>query len=100
MARNLAHRCAECGFESLQWHGQCPGCEAWNTLIEERLPSARASARARARPAGRGAVGSVAGTRAGASIRLVPPRLGDVGATPLARLSTGIGEFDRVLGGG
>jgi DNA repair protein RadA/Sms len=100
MARNLTHRCAECGFESLQWHGQCPGCEAWNTLIEERVPSARASARARARPAGRGAVGSVAGTRAGASIRLVPPQLGDVGATPLARLSTGIGEFDRVLGGG
>ncbi len=87
MRRTTVHVCSQCGFQSAQWHGQCPGCEAWNTLVEERLPTASAEGRKR----GKGSVGKVA---------QVPRPLADVGAAPVARLSTGIGELDRVLGGG
>jgi DNA repair protein RadA/Sms len=100
MPRTTIHVCSECGAQSAQWHGQCPGCEAWNTLVEERLPSAETgggkkgsrAARAAARSGGRhlSAVGSTSG----------PRPLKDVGAAPIARLSSGIGELDRVLGGG
>jgi DNA repair protein RadA/Sms len=84
------HVCSECGFQTAKWHGQCPGCEAWNTLIEERAPAS-------------GAAGRSLGRGAGARDRAptpVPRPLGEVGAAPVARLSTGIGELDRVLGGG
>ncbi|MGC2375090.1 MAG: hypothetical protein WA484_14550, partial [Solirubrobacteraceae bacterium] len=37
MARaQTVHICSQCGLQSGQWHGQCPGCGAWNTLVEER----------------------------------------------------------------
>ena len=42
MARGTIQICSECGFQTAQWLGQCPGCEAWNTLVEERIPTARA----------------------------------------------------------
>jgi DNA repair protein RadA/Sms len=80
--------CSECGFQSAQWHGQCPGCEAWNTLVEERPAATRQGAR--------GASG--AGRARTTTVRSTP--LSEVGARPVARLSTGIGELDRVLGGG
>ncbi|MBI4424594.1 MAG: hypothetical protein HY554_12750, partial [Elusimicrobia bacterium] len=31
------HRCQQCGFSSPKWQGQCPGCQAWNTLVEEAV---------------------------------------------------------------
>jgi DNA repair protein RadA/Sms len=86
------HVCSQCGAQSAQWHGQCPGCEAWNTLVEERGPAGGAggrSARSSARRGGEGARRSVA-----------PRPLAEVGAAPVERLSTGVGELDRVLGGG
>jgi DNA repair protein RadA/Sms len=87
----IVYACAECGTQSAQWHGQCPGCEAWNTLVEERVE--------RTAPAGRRAGRAVTG--AGASgARAAPLRLAEVAATAVERLSTGIGELDRVLGGG
>jgi len=93
MARDTVHGCTQCGFQSPQWHGQCPGCGAWNTLVEEALPSARTgSARVRARG------GAARGARAAAKQR--PRALADVGAAAAERLATGIGELDRVLGGG
>jgi DNA repair protein RadA/Sms len=70
--------CSACGTESAKWHGQCPGCGAWNTLAEE----ARGTAKGGSRPAAK------------------PVRLADVRAERHARLSTGIGELDRILGGG
>src|SRR5450631_2493153 len=96
MARTTVHVCSQCGVQSAQWHGQCPGCEAWNTLVEERLPARAGDGRAGRR-----------GARA-AGIRVLPeggPRalarpLREVGAAPLERISSGIGELDRVLGGG
>lgn len=86
MARaSTVHVCSECGHETPRWAGQCPGCRAWNTLVEEVV----------ARPAARGRAAAAGG---GAAVR--PIALGDVEATEVARLSTGIGELDRVLGGG
>jgi DNA repair protein RadA/Sms len=79
--------CSECGHESPGWHGRCPGCGDWNTLVEERgAPSASA---------GKASSGRRSGVRA---LRPVP--LAEVDAPALSRLSTGIGELDRVLGGG
>src|SRR5436309_1323600 len=76
------HVCSACGHQEARWHGQCPGCGEWNTLVEE----------APAVPA-RG--------RSGGTIRAArPQRLRDVQTPEIARLQTGIREFDRVLGGG
>jgi DNA repair protein RadA/Sms len=90
------HICSQCGLSSAQWHGQCPGCEAWNTLVEERAPSGAADGKGGARARGGG---SRAGSRAGAGAAPLVP-LSQVVAAPMARLQTGIGELDRVLGGG
>jgi DNA repair protein RadA/Sms len=83
MARaHTQHICSDCGHAEARWHGQCPGCGAWNTLVEETRPVAAAAAKRSAVAAAR------------------PVRLADVRAERLPRLPTGIGEFDRVLGGG
>jgi DNA repair protein RadA/Sms len=94
MARSTVHVCSQCGFQSAKWHGQCPECSEWNTLVEERLPTAAAARRAGARRGGDGEDARRDGPAA------QPRPLGEVGAAPVARLSTGIGELDRVLGGG
>jgi DNA repair protein RadA/Sms len=86
------HICSQCGLSSAQWHGQCPGCEAWNTLVEERAPAGPVDSKGGSR--GRGG-GARSGSR---TAPLVP--LSQVVAAPAARLQTGIGELDRVLGGG
>jgi DNA repair protein RadA/Sms len=103
MARTSIHVCSECGFQSAQWHGQCPGCEAWNTLVEERLPQGaegKGARRRRASAAGAAGGASAAGGTTHRGGAAAPRLLADVGAAPVARLSTGIGELDRVLGGG
>ncbi|MGA2319615.1 MAG: DNA repair protein RadA, partial [Solirubrobacteraceae bacterium] len=105
MPRTTVHVCSECGLQSAQWHGRCPGCEAWNTLVEERLPATPAAGRARAGSLAKGGGplggGAWAGANGAASgLRLVPRALRDVGAAPVERMSSGIGELDRVLGGG
>jgi DNA repair protein RadA/Sms len=88
MARSATvFSCSSCGHESPKWHGRCPGCGEWNTLAEE----------ARAAPPARG--GGPAGGRRSARA-LKPVALSDVQAPAVDRLSTGIGELDRVLGGG
>src|SRR5512133_1240197 len=73
--------CSACGQETPKWHGRCPGCGEWNTIVEE----------ARTGPVGRP-------RKAAPALRPVP--LGQVEAPAVARLGTGIGELDRVLGGG
>jgi DNA repair protein RadA/Sms len=98
--RDTIHSCSECGFQSAQWHGQCPGCEAWNTLVEERVQATRGEGRAGAGSRRRRGGGSGAGKGPGVPVRLGPRPLREVGLTAVKRLSTGIGELDRVLGGG
>src|SRR5215212_9021552 len=83
MAPSTIFVCASCGHDSAKWHGRCPGCEEWNTMVEER-PATAAPGRPKS-----------ASKRA-----LKPVPLADVEAPKLRRLVTGIGELDRVLGGG
>ncbi|HEU4658304.1 MAG TPA: DNA repair protein RadA [Capillimicrobium sp.] len=84
------HVCSDCGHTETRWQGKCPGCGAWNTLVEERAPQPAAG--------GRGKLGGAAASARARAAR--PVALRDVQTPRLARLSTGIGEFDRVLGGG
>jgi len=70
--------CSECGYGSARWLGRCPGCGSYGTLVEEARADPRAPAAA-ARPL----------------LRLV-----DVEAEEAERISTGVPELDRVLGGG
>ena len=87
MARpTTVHVCSDCGHSTPRWHGQCPGCGAWNTLVEEQVAPAASSG-----AGGRGRVARPAGK---------PVALRDVQSERVPRLSTGIGELDRVLGGG
>jgi DNA repair protein RadA/Sms len=74
--------CSACGGEAARWAGQCPSCGEWNTLIEERPR------------------GSAKGALPGGAQALRPVPLGEVIPAEHGRLGTGIGELDRVLGGG
>jgi DNA repair protein RadA/Sms len=78
--------CQECGSQAAKWLGRCPDCGAWNSLVEER-PQEHPGAAAAHRY-------SLAGTAASARL------YSDIEIAHHARLSTGIDEFDRVLGGG
>ncbi len=74
--------CKECGYESAKWMGQCPGCKEWNTFVEEP------------------------GVRKGNKIQRVSAQaaqattLANISMTQEERISTGMEELDRVLGGG
>ena len=74
----VVYACTECGYSSGRWFGKCPACGEFGTLVEER-------------PAGKGDASSPAKPL----LRLI-----DVEATESARISTGVPELDRVLGGG
>jgi len=85
MAKTLTeYVCQSCGHRAPKWLGKCPECEAWNTLAEEKLKVTRSS-----RKVDNGAVD-------GKSVQPVT----SVEALTQNRLVTGIGEFDRTLGGG
>jgi DNA repair protein RadA/Sms len=76
------YSCTECGATNPKWQGQCPGCNAWNTLVE-----------------------SVAETPGKHRFEALAPaarlqNLGEIEAREADRIATGIGEFDRALGGG
>jgi DNA repair protein RadA/Sms len=79
--------CQECGAQAAKWLGRCPECGAWNALVEERPVPAGVSAGAVEK---RYALASAAG----------PQLYSEIDTVVAERLSTGIGEFDRVLGGG
>ena len=81
--------CSQCGNESLKWYGRCFGCGEWNTMVEERAMEA---------PRAGGGSSSSLSRRSAKPARPVP--LLEVEAPALARFKTGIGELDRVLGGG
>lgn len=87
------HICSVCGHEAAKWAGQCSGCGEWNTLVEERVAAGRA-------PGGIGGPSGTAGARRRAADAVTPTVLADVAPDERQRLSTGIGELDRALGGG
>jgi len=76
--------CTECGGQALKWQGQCPHCQAWNTLVESVAETAAPSANRFSLIAETGKL----------------QRLSEVEAREESRVSSGIDEFDRVLGGG
>ncbi len=72
--------CSNCGFAAPRWQGKCPQCNEWNTFAEQRPLVAR-------KGAGGGGVGKI-------------ERLGEVAGHTFSRMSSGMSEFDAVLGGG
>jgi len=74
-------RCQSCGGQAPKWMGKCPDCGAWDTLVEEKMSS-----------------GVLKKKRS--SFLSVPVLLDSVEAEESDRIKTGVGEFDRVLGGG
>ena len=78
MKEKTLYVCGECGYETPRWMGKCPQCGSWNTLVEEERVLSHAAAQI--------------------TTKAVP--LQNVRAEAQTRISTGIGELDRVLGGG
>ncbi|CAM3232415.1 DNA repair protein RadA [Sporolactobacillus spathodeae] len=74
--------CQECGYESPKWMGRCPGCQNWNTMVEETLRPARTSAGRQVKTESK------------------PSRLTDVVLEEEPRIVTELKEFNRVMGGG
>jgi DNA repair protein RadA/Sms len=79
------YSCNECGGQTLKWQGQCPHCEAWNTLVETVAEITL--------PSGKNRFSAMA---ASGKVQV----LSEVEAAEVPRTPTGIEEFDRVLGGG
>ena len=87
MARTTSsYRCSACGATSAQWYGRCPKCGEFATLSEQARPAATPGLRSSA--------------KASAPIRPARKVTEVLTGEPARRMSTGIGEFDRVLGGG
>ena len=89
--------CSECGHETSGWLGKCPGCGAWNTLVEERVVTGNTSTKPSRR------TGWLADSTGNSTIRAAQAevvRLDSVVTGKDTRLSSGLSELDRVLGGG
>ena len=76
--------CSECGNESSKWTGKCLACGAWNTMIEQKMVKKSSSS----------------SNSAVITEKVTPKKLSEIEITEDERTSTGITEFDRVLGGG
>ncbi len=85
MKQKTVFMCTECGTETPKWNGKCPGCGAWNTMVEETsVTSSKKNLHT-----------------AGFSMNSEPPKnLSEITVDEETRISTGLSEFDRVLGGG
>lgn len=79
--RQLNYVCQECGRREPRWLGRCPGCGAWNSFLQEQAPDPRER-------------------EVDSAPRRTPLPLNQIDITPQRRVSTGIGELDRALGGG
>ena len=77
--------CSGCGYESAKWLGKCPACNEWNTFYEEKVVSSS---------------NNPSSANGGNKAKAMPRKLKEVEGIEVARTSTGIGELDRVLGGG
>lgn len=77
--------CSECGYESAKWYGKCPGCGEWNTMNEQVVSVSAGSSKAK---------------RSSVAYAAKVMRLNEISGDIERRISTGVSEFDRVLGGG
>ena len=82
--KKTVYFCQECGYESAKWMGQCPGCKAWNTFVEETVSAKK----------------NPSGNLKASEKRQDPVILKDISLSEDERQTTLIGELDRVLGGG
>jgi DNA repair protein RadA/Sms len=80
MKTKTQYVCQQCGASSPKWIGRCPSCQQWNTFVEERIEAVAAGAPV--------------------SWDSLPIRFTEITGVETPRFSTGIAEFDRVLGGG
>lgn len=104
--------CQNCGFESAKWMGQCPACHEWNTFVEEPAAASKTTAKSGSGKPTAGVVqweslgiakkgsGAASGPAGSNSIRNRALPLKDIAVSDANRMSTGIAEMDRVLGGG
>jgi DNA repair protein RadA/Sms len=76
--------CQSCGYEAPKWLGRCPGCQEWNTFVEERIIEEKVPER----------------DLLGFEAEAVPMSIAEIAREERGRLRIGIAEFDRVLGGG
>ena len=88
-AKDTAFFCKECGYESAKWYGQCPACKEWNTFVEQPVSGKQP----------KGVINTRIGTSA-VKTDMKTTRLSQISSQDKDRISTGIKEFDRVLGGG
>lgn len=88
-----AYVCTECGGEHQKWQGKCDDCGAWNTLKEIMLESAAVASGGGGKASFQGYAGA-AGNDARVQV------LAEIDVSELPRIGTGVGELDRVLGGG
>ena len=88
MKTKTVFACQECGAQSPKWLGRCAECGAWNSLVEERQLPERATA------------GAVLTQRYSLAAAAGPQLYAEIDTVVAERLSSGISEFDRVLGGG
>ena len=89
-APKVVYACQQCGAQSAKWTGRCLECGAWDSMVEERATP----------PLAGSAVAAGAGARYSLAATAGPRLYEDIDTVVSARLSTGIDEFDRVLGGG
>lgn len=73
--------CSNCGYESAKWLGKCPGCNEWNSFYEEKISKETGKSSEKRKT-------------------VTPKKLNSVESKETTRISTGIGELNRVLGGG
>ncbi|MDN5697348.1 MAG: AAA family ATPase [Rubrobacter sp.] len=92
MAAKNIYVCSNCGHSEPKWHGRCPECGEWSTFVEEAKRESKVS----------GFAARASGSEGGAPKRApaATKTLDEIGAEDEKRLSTGVGELDRVLGGG
>lgn len=76
--------CQNCGYESAKWLGQCPGCKQWNSFVEEPVSSSKTASKKNRIPAQ----------------EKKPALLSEISLQEEDRITTGMAELDRVLGGG
>ncbi len=96
-AKSTIFFCQNCGYESAKWMGQCPGCKEWNTFVEEPKKPAKSAARAGAGYAVAAGLRPSSGALAGRGRSVA---ISEVELSDEDRTTTGIGEMDRVMGGG
>lgn len=87
MASNIVFFCKECGYESPKWLGKCPGCNNWNSFVEEKLQKKNVTSTTR-------------GFSSTFNDKSTVKKLNDIVVSSTIRIDTGYEELNRVFGGG